>query len=429
MKLISLFIFAILLCQLNIYSVLSKDLDELVGAVGSLNVNTGLKESVSLSLQEWPSTQCVRNAMIFGDNGEIIESKLSDVSEEMFVKLIILFMQIKVLSRVLRLKELFLSNFWLETNGILTEKTLIYDIFSYLKSESTDGLKDPRAICFFDNFTSFFNSCFPDFKNVGRDTSLQMKAIIRYKDKIICEDPGKSLVIFLLIFDENGRKTLQFLLLFLFICTFREFSGLSFSEGLEKVLRNENNSGRKLIGISGDSLKNPISLLLKHNPNYSFDREASNIDVAHIQYPLNLSTINVRVFGVKLCFALLELIFVPISKYIHEFLFILLASRFNTPEEIMLAFELITFLLRSATSFEEASALLLYDDELLRSYSVKVLRSHNIDISTLKELFSTCLEAKSRHSRFSEVILQTDYQIASMKKKGRRRGKIKLSRK
>ncbi|EAK87299.1 hypothetical protein [Cryptosporidium parvum Iowa II] len=429
MKLISLFIFAILLCQLNIYSVLSKDLDELVGAVGSLNVNTGSKASASLNLQGWPSAQCIRDAKIFGDDGEIIESKLSGVSKKMFVELIILFMQMKVLSRVLQLKELFLSDFWLETNGILTEKVLISNIFSYLKSRSTDELKDPRAVCLFENFGSFLDLCFPGFESVSRETDKQMKAIIQNRDKITCNNPGKALVLFLLIFDENGNKSQQFLMLFLFICTFREFSGLSFSEGLEKVLRNEDNSREKLISISGDTLKNPISLLLKYNSEYSSERKASCGDVAPIQHPLNLSTINVPTFGLKLCFALLELVFVSTSKYVHAFLLLYLASRFNTPEEIMLAFELITFLLRSATDFEEASALLLYDNQLFRSYSDKVLRSHNIDISNLKELFGICLEAKSRHSRFSDIILQTDYQLKSMKKKGKRRKKIKLSRK
>ncbi|KAL3127905.1 hypothetical protein CHM_5g5460 [Cryptosporidium hominis] len=429
MKLISLFIFAILLCQLNIYLVLSKDLDRLVGAVGSLNLNTGSKASASLSLQGWPSAQCIRNAKIFGDDGEIIESRLSGVSKETFIELIILFIQIKVLSRVLHLKELFLSNFWLETNGILTEKVLINNIFSYLKSRSTDELKDPRAVYFFENFDSFLSLCFPSFESVSRETDKQMKAIIQNKDKITCDSPGKALVLLLLIFDENGNKSQQFLILFLFICTFREFSGLSFSEGLEKVLRNEDNSRGKLISISGDTLKNPISLLLKHNSEYSSERKTSNGGVAPIQYPLNLSTINVPTFGLKLCFALLELVFVSTSKYVHSFLLLYLASRFNSPEEIMLAFELITFLLRSGGNFEEASALLLYDRQLFQSYSSKVLRSHNLDISNLKELFGICLEAKSRHSRFNDIILQTDYQLKSMKKKGKRRKKIKLSRK
>ncbi|POM83986.1 hypothetical protein CmeUKMEL1_10135 [Cryptosporidium meleagridis] len=429
MKLISLFIFVILLLQVNIYPVLNKDLDELVGAVGSLKVNTGSSASSSLSLQGWPAAQCIRNAKIFGDDGEIIEKRISNVGKELFIELVILFMQIKVLSRVLHLKNLFLSDFWLETNEILTEKILIENMFSYLRSRSTDELKDPRAAYFFENFDSFFSLCFPDFNNVERSTGEQMKAIIRHRHDIKCSELGKSLVLFLLIFDENGNKTQQFVLLFVFICTFREFSGLSFSEGLEKILRNEDNSRARLLRVSGDALRNPISLLLKYNPEYSSETEASFETVVPIQYPLNLNTINVPVFGLKLCFALLELVFVKTSSYVHPYLLIYLASRFSSSEEVMLAFELITFLLRSATDFEEASAMLLYDTQLFENYSTKILRSHNLDISNLKDLFGMCLEAKSRHERLRQIILRTDYQLKSLKKKGKSKKRIKLSKK
>ncbi|KAH8583618.1 membrane-associated protein [Cryptosporidium sp. chipmunk genotype I] len=424
------FICVFLLFQSSIFSVFCKDLDDLVGAVGSLSINQQQsKESDDTGKGGWPGARIIRKVKALGGDKESSLRSTSLTHDILFSELFLLYMQIKILTRIFRIRELFLSDFWLKMNGIEDDKALISSIFTYLATRSTDALTDKRATYFFDNLDSFLKMNFPNFSTVGRDSKAQVNALMLYKDDMSCEDPSKVLVLLLLIFDENCNKTITFYMLYIFICTYREFSGLSFSQGLEKVLRNEDNVGSRLINVSGGLLSNPVKIIMKYKSEYSVSNVLSSIPDRPIQHPLNLSEINISVFGLKLCFVLLELTFINPSEYIHKYLPFFLGSRMESSQEVMLAFEIITLLLRSASGFEEAAAALMYDNQSFQNFSIKILKSHNIDISSLKDLFGICLKAKSQYPLFEDVVIRTDYQLKSLKKKGKSRKKIKLTRK
>ncbi|KAJ1604584.1 secreted membrane-associated protein [Cryptosporidium canis] len=323
-------------------------------------------------------------------------------------------------SVLFQLWGLFSSNFWLERHSFTDARPLLKALLSHLKEGRNPAHsihRNPHVQWYNKNKEAIKKQVMVGYKGQKTDLKTRYTDLLNNINNIDCFYPKKSVILLYIIF-ESDLKSLMFTLIFyLMICSFRDLKGKQFFAGFIDVMNNVNGVGSKLIKVGGKYVEKSISILQTFFPEIYSRSAFSGISVEDTMYPLDLSDINPSEFGFRLCISILELSYTEFIRIKVRFLLLFLASRMLSPIEVLLGFDIFSYIYNTYNDLEEAFKSLLFNESMYVNILRRVLILHNLDLTGMNSRFPEChsimdgLETKSRFYR------ETDYQIRSGSKK------------
>ncbi|KAJ1611832.1 putative signal peptide secreted protein [Cryptosporidium canis] len=326
--------------------------------------------------------------------------------------------------------NLYYSPLWIERRGIRGDMKFLFVLVDHWGDKSTpqNGAIKRKMLKYFDETKIARGSrLFSAYKGDLTTTSEMLYRFYYSRKELKCSDVKLSLGILFLIFKNNKEMLFSSYLFFLLICSLRELYGFEFYRGFN-VFRKNIDVKTKILNIGGShvmdlckEMRGCVSALL------GMRLKKPALPVSR---PLEMGAIHVPSFGLRLCLALLELHVIEIRRFDMSHLVLFFGSRMESAPEVFLAFDILSILKSLRDQLLDVIVSLIYDESTLSYLTKRIMGLHGIDISTLKEEFGQCIEAKDKYRELSGLVLLTDFQRGSIvKQRERKKHKKKQEKK
>lgn len=358
--------------------------------------------------------------------GGMIESKKAMVKNFILNHhLTLLIAEIDIKS--LRSKQLFITNFWLEKNKLLSERRFVFQIFTVLSRGDTylKSINSFTLSYYFEKISNIKKNLVPGYEN-KRNIFDQLYSFKENIKKIKCDNVKLSYIIISLIFWNNQFFIFNGFLLYILLCSFHELENMDFSSSLIMVLKNQDDLGAKVTAIGGEHLTKFIDHI-----KYTFN-EYSKFQIQGMEkyltqkFPINFKSTNVESFGLNLCLSLLELHILNENRLDQREIFLFFGSRFNSPSSVLLANDIYKVAKQSGDSSTDTIFSIIHDGNIFEKVKKWVLEMHGLDLKDMKNQFSVCIKVKESFVELTGIQRMTDVQLKSIMKT-KNRDKVKLN--
>ncbi|OII75606.1 uncharacterized protein cubi_02127 [Cryptosporidium ubiquitum] len=313
---------------------------------------------------------------------------------------------------------LFLTKFWQDLRSNFDNSKLVIGLVNYWQGKESKDLHLSLISFFYKtNINRLKLLLYSSYNKKEKTRKELIKNFLASTHMLSCLDPKKSLAITILIFQNKLIYIYSSYLLYLLSCSYQDLSGMEFNESLKLIIYNEDSVGDKIVSIAGDNIGIFLKCLRKEL-GVSSRRLPYNYEIK-IQYPLNMEKIDFETFGLNLCLSFLELSILRNVEFELNYLILFFGSRFSKPEEVIMARDIFKLITSSEITVSEITALLLYNESTFISLKSKIFSLHNVNISSLKNRFSECIEKINLYQELNGIRFLTDFQERSAKRNNR----------